>query len=404
MQSTAGIALLGCGAVGGTVAERLLHRHDLVKRRTGVDYVLRGIAVRDLQKPRSGNLPAELLTVSPQALIDDPAVDIVIECIGGTDIAADLAERAIDRGRHVITANQELIATQGPRLRALAARRGVSLRYEATVAGVIPIVRTLEESLAGETISSVVGIGGKDGADAARQLAILVQLAFGQAVIAPRVRRIGSDIVTTEDITTAGRANHSIKLLAYALRDGNGCKAEVAPAWVRNDHPFARIDGADSAISVGTRDAGELFFSGSGAGLNLAAAAIFADTIATLRAIGERQIFGARNCNTIELEPAIDVAPAFDAFERAARFATVYDAIAAERTLRAYNIAADGTATLTGTPLVRYRPDSRYDARAIARALADADCAPVSIFPIWNDIHLTAPATPLFAAHSTPAQ
>ncbi len=404
MQSTAGIALLGCGTVGGAIAERLLHRHDLVKRRTGVDYILRGIAVRDPQKSRAGNFPAELFTVAPNALIDDSNVDIVIECIGGTAIASELVERAIDRGHHVITANAELIATQGPRLRALAAQRGVTLRYEAAVADAIPIVRVLETSLAGETIDSIVGIVGQNDIVAAQQLAILVQLAFGQAVISPRVRRSGDDAIPTEDITVAARANHTVKLLAYALRNVSGCSAEVALAWVRNDHPFARVAEGANAVYVNARDAGELFFSGSQSGGGAVAASLFADTIATLRAIGERQIFGARSRSAVELEPAIDVAPAFDAFERAARFATVYDAIAAERTLRAHSVAADGTATLTGTPLVRYRPDSRYDARAIRRALADADCAPVSIFPIWNDTHLTAPATPLIAAHSTPAQ
>lgn len=403
MQSTAGIALLGCGTAGGAIAERLLHRHDLVKRRTGVDYVLRGIAVRDPQKPRAGNLPAELLTAAPGALIDDPNVDVVIECIGGTAIASELVERAIDRGRHVITANAELIATQGPRLRALAAQRGVTLRYEAAVAGAIPIVRALDASLAGETIDAVVGVVGSSDVVAAHQLAILVQLAFGQAVISPRVRRSGGDAIAVDDVAIAARANHTVKLLAYALRDGSDCRAEVAPAWVRNDHPLARVADGANAVCVNARDAGELFFSGSQSNGNAVAASLFADTIAVLRAIGERQIFGARNRSDVELQPAIDVAPAFDAFERAARFATVYDGIAAERTLRAHNIAADGTATLTGTPLVRYRPDSRYDARAIARALADADCAPVSIFPIWNDTHLTAPATPLTAAHSTPA-
>lgn len=404
MQSTAGIALLGCGAVGSAIAERLLHRHDLVKRRTGVDYVLRGIAVRDTHEPRPAHIPAELLTAAPNALVDDPNVDIVIECIGGIAAASDLVERAIDRGRHVITANAELIATQGPRLRALAAQRGVTLRYEAAVAGAIPIVRALEASLAGETIDAIVAIVGSDDVAAVHQLAILVQLAFGQAVISPRVRRSGSDGISTDDLATAARANHRIKLFAYALRHGSGCSAEVAPVWVRNDHPLARIADNANAACVSTRDAGELFFSGSAAEGGAVAASLFADTIATLRAIGERQIFGARSRSAVELEPAIDVTPAFDAFERAARFATVYDAIAAERTLRAHNIAADGTATLTGTPLVRYRPDGRYDARAIRRALADADCAPVATFPIWNDTHLTAPATPLIAAHSTPAQ
>jgi homoserine dehydrogenase len=435
-----GIALLGCGTVGGGLAERLLREHQLIQRRTGVEYVLRGIAVRDPLKARSGTIPADLFTCDAQALASDPSVDLVIECIGGTSVAAELVERAIDHGRHVVTANKDLIATQGPRLRALAARRGVSLRCEAAVAGGIPIVRALEESLAGETISSLAGIvngtcntilGALErgesyddaladaqakgfaeadpssdvlGTDSAHKLAILIQLAFGLAVISPRIRRTGIDKIATADVATAARLNHRIKLVANARRTANGCEAEVAPIWVRNDHPLARIEGANNAIAVRARDAGELFFSGLGAGRGPSAASVFADTIGTLRAIAERHEYGVRGRRGLDLEPAIDVAGAYDTFERAARFSTLYDAIAAERTLRAYGVAVSGAATLTGTPLLRYLPDHRYDAKAIARALADANCAPASIFPIWNDpITHTAPASQLTAVHSLPA-
>jgi len=392
VQSTVGIALLGCGTVGGGLAERILHEREAIKRRSGVDYALRGIAIRDPHKPRPHGIPGDLFTRDAVALIDDPGVDLVVECIGGTEFAAEIVERALDRGRHVVTANKDLIATQGPRLRALAARRGVSLRYEAAVAGAVPIVRALEESLANESVTAVTGIvngtcnailgaiergssyeaaladaqargfaeadpsSDVHGIDAAHKLAVLVQIAFGLAVISPRIRRRGIDGVSAADVTAASRTGHRIKLLAHAVRRRGGCDAEVAPVWVRDDSPFARISGPNNAIRVIARDAGELFFSGPGAGRNPSASAVLADVVAALRGIGERHDHAARTRLHGTPEPAIDVAPAYANAERVARFATLYEAIAAERILRLHDIPHDAKATLAGTPIVRFTP------------------------------------------------
>src|SRR5579884_4140477 len=143
MESTVGIALLGCGTVGGGVAEMLSQRRAHIQARSGVAYELAGIANRSRD---------------PIELVDDTRVDVVVEAIGGTGIALECIERALDRRKHVVTANKDAIATQGPRLRALAAARGVTLRYETSVASAVPIISTLDHALAGDDILEIGGV------------------------------------------------------------------------------------------------------------------------------------------------------------------------------------------------------------------------------------------------------
>jgi homoserine dehydrogenase len=140
VQLTVGVGLLGCGTVGAAVADRLVREHDVLEHRAGVRYELRAIAIRDQKRERPRSLRGDLFTRDAVGVADDTALDVLIESVGGTDRAAELVERALDRGCHVITANKDLIATQGPRLRALAAARGVELRFEAAAASAIPVV------------------------------------------------------------------------------------------------------------------------------------------------------------------------------------------------------------------------------------------------------------------------
>ena len=222
MESTIGIGLLGCGTVGSSVAERLISERNAIERRAGARYELRGIAIRDPHKQRAPLLDRRLFTTDARAVVDDPGVDLVIELIGGDGEAATFVERALERGRHLVTANKDLVATRGPRLFALAASAGAGLRFEAAVAGAIPIVRTLGDALAGDEVFSVAGVingtctailsameegatfddalasaqelgfaeldpsNDVGGNDAAHKLAILAQLAFGAAVISPQ--------------------------------------------------------------------------------------------------------------------------------------------------------------------------------------------------------------------------
>ena len=348
---TAGIGLLGCGTVGAAVADRLQRSRDLIGRRSGVGYELRGVAIRDTEKTRPRSLDAQLFTRDARAIVDDPQVNLIVECIGGTTDAAELIERALERGRHVVTANKDLIATQGPRLGALAAARGVTLRFEAAVAGAIPIVRTLTDALAGDRVTAVAGVlngtttailsameAGKDyaaalaqaqrdgfaeadpisdvdGIDAAHKLALLVQLAFGLAVISPRIRRTGIATIAPRDIAAARMLGWRIRLLAAAVRTSAGAIAEVGPVLIPETHDFARTSGPENVVRVSARDAGVLMLRGTGAGGAATASAVLGDVVTVLRAIGQRPDL-ARRGRTAELDPAIAVAPLFATLPR----------------------------------------------------------------------------------------
>ena len=343
MECTVGIGLLGCGTVGASVAQRLLNDHVAIARRSGVNYELRAVAIRDCGKERPGALDAGLLTRDARALVDDPRIDLIVEVIGGTTDAADLVERALERGRSVVSANKDLVATQGPRLRALANARGGSLRYEAAVCGAIPIVRLLDDSLAGDRVDAVGGVvngtctailsameagaeydealaeaqrlgyaeadpaNDVEGIDAAHKLAVLMQLGFGLAVISPRIRHRGIAQVSKRDVARAHMLGYRIRLVAAAARTRHATYADVAPVLVPADHPFAQASGPQNVVRVVARDAGSLLISGRGAGGFPTASAVLGDVVSSLRAIGERHNPSQR----AQLEPAIDIASLF---------------------------------------------------------------------------------------------
>ncbi|MEO6913827.1 MAG: homoserine dehydrogenase [Candidatus Baltobacteraceae bacterium] len=345
MRTTVSIGLLGCGTVGGGVAELLLRERAQIESRCGIDYQIAGIVVRSAAKERPTSIPQRLFTRDAAALIDDPNVDLIVECIGGVDDAREYVERALERGKHVVTANKELIATDGPRLSALAASSRVSLQFEAAVCSAIPIVRTLEESLAGEDVLDVAGVlngtsnfiltamhegqsyddalvdaqrrgfaeadprDDVDGVDAAHKLAILCQLAFHTAITSPRIARTGITKITPDAIALASRQGYAIKLLGFARNSAIGCSAEVAPVFVPLDHPFARTRGAENCVRVVGRAVGPLTFSGLGAGRYPGASAIVGDVVAALRSIGTRRRTRS------SLAPALAVAPAFNPFQ-----------------------------------------------------------------------------------------
>src|SRR5471030_851949 len=281
---------------------------------------LRGVAVRDVAKPRPVTVAAGLLTTDASALVDRDDIALVVECIGGTGIAKTLVERALDRGKHVVTANKDLLATEGPRLAALAAQRGVTLHYEAAVGGAIPIVRALTDSLAGEEVLEVGGVlngttnfilsemtrgasyagalaeaqrlgfaetdptSDVGGIDAAHKLAILAQLAFNVAITSPQIGRRGITEVTREDVSLATRMGWKIKLIACA-RSRAEIEASVTPAYVPNGHAFAEPVGAHNCIRVIGRASGTLTFAGAGAGGDPTASAVIGDIVAALRRI-----------------------------------------------------------------------------------------------------------------------
>jgi homoserine dehydrogenase len=306
--ATRGIGLLGCGTVGAGVARRLLVSHP---------GLVRGIAVRDPRKPR--DLAWETYQDDPFALVDDPAVGIVVECIGGLGLARELVLRAIARGKAVVTANKDLIATEGPWLAAFAARTGASLRYEAAVGGAIPIVRALAGALAGEDVLEVGGVlngttnfvldamadgaeyaealaeaqrlgfaeadprSDVDGHDAAHKLAILAGLAFRRPSTSAPLTRRGIAGLSQDDVRAGAERGLRLKLLALARRAGDDAiEAGVTPAFVPADHPFARPRGPENVVRVRGRGCGTLTFGGAGAGGDATASAVVADVLAAL--------------------------------------------------------------------------------------------------------------------------
>lgn len=349
MHPTVGIGLLGCGTVGTAVAERLIERAAPLRRAAGIAFELRAIAVRDPRKGRSPLLPPELFTSDLERVVGDPNVDLIVECIGGTGIAVAAIENALDLGRAVVTANKDAIGTQGPRLRALAALRNVPLRFEAAVCAGIPILEPLQALHAGDKVESVAGIvngttnavlslmedgasfaealafaqqsgfaeaepsSDIDGHDAAHKLAIIIQRAFGLAVITPRINVTGIAGVTQRDVARATMLGFRIRLIAAARCDDDDVRAQVAPVLLRHDHPFARVRGAQNLLQVHARDAGPLQFGGPGAGGAATASALLTDTVAALRAYNERHETGRTR---IALDHVARVAPLFDRLER----------------------------------------------------------------------------------------
>ncbi len=353
MKMTVGVGLLGCGTVGANVADRLHREREVIERRSGVRYEVRAVAIRDLAKARPESLDRRLFTRDARAIVDDPNVDLVIELVGGTTDAAELVERALDRARHVVTANKDLLATQGPRLMALAASRGSALRFEGAVAGAIPVVRTLGEALAGDEILSVAGVingtctsilsameqgstfadalaraqqlgyaeadpsNDVSGTDAAHKLALVAQLAFDLGVISPRIARTGIVRVTQRDVARARMLGLRIRLVAATLRTSEGILAEVAPALVREGHDFAATSGAENVLHVRARDAGALVLRGAGAGGPATASAVLGDVVTVLRTLADRRDLPARG-RAHALAPAFAVGPFFEGNARMA--------------------------------------------------------------------------------------
>ena len=315
---TVRVALLGCGNVGAALAEILLTRQVDVAARTGIHLELVGIAVADPSKPRPAVIPTALISTDAAALVARADVDVVVEVIGGIHPAHELVETALRLGKPVVTANKALLATAGAELAEVAAAAGVDLLYEAAVAGAIPVIRPLRESLAGEQIVRVMGIvngttnfiltrmeeGGStygdalaeaqslglaerdpsadvDGHDAAAKAAILAALAFGSDVVDADVYREGITGISEADVAYASRLGYSIKLLAIAeLVDGGPeVSVRVHPAMVPKTHPLAAVRGSFNAVFVEGAVSGELMLYGRGAGGGPTASAMLGDLV-----------------------------------------------------------------------------------------------------------------------------
>ncbi len=333
---TIGIGLLGLGTVGAGVAGILATpegRHPLVG-----ELALKRVAVRDLNRPRPVELAPELLTTDPQAVVDDPAVDIVVEVMGGLEPARTLILRAINAGKPVVTANKAVIARYGEEIAAAAAEKGVYVLIEAAVGGGIPIIEPLKQSLGGNRIQRVSGIingttnyilsrmadegaayaevladaqrlgyaeadpaADVQGGDAADKIAILAGLAYGGPVERAAIPTEGIDRLDARDVAYAAQLGYGVKLLAVAQHLGEGSDASggtcqlldvrVHPTLVPKDHPLAGVHGVNNAILVEGDPVGRVMFYGPGAGAGPTASAVVADI---LNIAGIRQVSGAQ--------------------------------------------------------------------------------------------------------------
>ncbi len=324
------VGVLGCGNVGSALVKLIAQRGSAVKARTGVELEVTAVAVRDLSRQRDPVVAASLLSTNPSAVVEDPTVDVVVELMGGIEPALGLLLRALGSGKAVVTANKELLASHGGELRAAAWKAGVPLLYEAAVAGAIPLVRPLAESLAGELVERVTGIvngttnylltrmsedglgydealaqakslglaeadptADVEGHDAAAKVAILAGVAFGCEVLASDVYREGISGLRSVDVDFAARLGYAVKLLGVAERVGGSDSApEVAlrvhPAMVPLSHPLASVRGAYNAVFVEGAAAGELMFYGHGAGGLPTASAVLGDLVDAANAMVRR--------------------------------------------------------------------------------------------------------------------
>jgi homoserine dehydrogenase len=314
------IGLLGCGTVGGGVVTILDREADDITARTGAKLEITRVAVRDLAKVRNLPVSGHAFTDDPMAVVEADDIDLIVEVMGGIEPAGGYIRRALELGKPVVTANKELVAAQGPELYAAALAAGVDLAYEAAVAGAIPIIKPMKESLAGDRVTRVVGIlngttnyiltrmseEGADyeevladaqalgyaeadptadvgGHDAAAKCAILASLAFDTVVHHDDVFREGIESVTATDIRTADRLGYVVKLVGIANEVDDRVAVRVHPVFLPKEHPLASVRGSFNAVYVEAEYAGELMFYGRGAGALPTGSAIVGDVIDVAR-------------------------------------------------------------------------------------------------------------------------
>jgi homoserine dehydrogenase len=314
------VGMLGCGNVGGAVV-RLLDEHaDDITGRAGCRLEVARIAVREVDRERDVPIDRSAFTTDGGSVVDDPGVDIVCEMLGGIEPAFSLILRAFQRGKPVVTATKELLATHGRELLDASDAGGLDLYFEAAVGGGIPLIRPLKESLTGERLRRVMGIvngttnfiltrmseEGKafrdalaeaqrlgyaeadptadvEGYDAAAKCAILASIAFNARVVAGDVYREGISKVTIDDIESARRLGYVVKLLAIAELHGERIGARVHPAMIPAGHPLASVRDSFNAVFMEGPNIGELMFYGRGAGGDPTATAVVGDLVSVAR-------------------------------------------------------------------------------------------------------------------------
>ncbi|MDD3852329.1 MAG: homoserine dehydrogenase [Syntrophomonadaceae bacterium] len=338
------IGLLGCGTVGSGIVKLLRKNAELISRRSGDDIVIKRVLERDREKCPELGLKPEMITQNWADIRDDAEIDIVVELIGGIEPAFQFVTEAMKQGKHVVSANKDLIAVKGRELFDTARENGVDFYFEASVAGGIPIVYPMKQSLAGNEVNEVIGIlngttnyiltkmsreqsdfsevlaeaqqlgyaeadptSDVEGLDAARKIAILSSIAFNSRVTLDDVYVEGITSITAEDIKYGAELGYVIKLLAIAKQDDKGrIQVRVHPAFLPNNHPLAAVNDAFNAVFVHGDAVGEIMHYGRGAGQMPTASAVAGDIIEITRNIKNNNI--ARiGCTCYEEKTVLDI-------------------------------------------------------------------------------------------------
>ena len=320
-KKSIGIGLIGLGVIGGQVARELIDRQDLLSRHCGGSVELKRIKVlpSDLEKPLARDLPRDLFSTSDD-IFDAPGIDVIIELIGGENPAYDFIKRSLIHGKHVVTANKEVIAKHGPELINLAQSNGVSIYFEASVGGGIPLISPLRDDLKANNITGIhaiingttnyiltrmsqEGIGFEsalkqaqelgyaeanpvndiEGIDAAYKLAIMATLAFQGEVKPEDVYHEGISKLDSRDFKYASELGYAIKLLAIALQYNHTIEARVHPVFIKKEAFLAKVNGVFNAVSIEGDLVGQVIFSGEGAGPMATSSAVLSDVLKACR-------------------------------------------------------------------------------------------------------------------------
>ncbi|MSO37377.1 MAG: homoserine dehydrogenase [Acidimicrobiia bacterium] len=417
------VGLLGCGHVGSALARLIAEHQDSIEARTGVRLAITRVAVRNLALDRDVPLPASVFTNDGAQLVGDPDVDIVVELIGGIEPARELILEALKTGRPVVTANKELIANVGRELFEAAEGAGVDLLFEASVAGGVPLIRPLRESLAGDRIRRVMGIvngttnyiltrmtesgasfsdalaeaqslgyaerdptADIEGYDAAAKAAIIAGIAFGARVVAGDVYREGISDLTDADIASATELGYVVKLLAVAEEGPSGVAVRVHPTMVPRKHPLASVRESFNAVFIEADAVGELMLYGRGAGGGPTASAVLGDLIDAAKNLAS----GARGATigTLARKPIVPIDEvrsqfylALEAADRPGVLASIAEQFGAHgvsiKSMQQVGLDADGVtqrSTSDGARLIFVTHLAREaDLRATVHALRDVE-------------------------------
>ncbi|MEW5322650.1 homoserine dehydrogenase [Geobacillus thermoleovorans] len=320
MEKPIFVGLLGFGTVGSGVVKIIENHQEKLMHQVGCPVKVKKILVRDVQKPRDVAVDPSLLTTSAAEVIDDPDIDVIIEVMGGIEETKELLLRALRQRKHVVTANKDLMAVYGSELLRAAAEYRCDLFYEASVAGGIPILRSLVDGLASDRITKLMGIvngttnyiltkmsqngasyedvlaeaqalgfaeadptSDVEGLDAARKMAILARLGFSMDIDLDDVQVKGITQVTEEDLNYGKRLGYTMKLIGIAQRDGQKVEVSVQPTFLPDSHPLASVHNEYNAVYVYGEAVGETMFYGPGAGSLPTATAVVSDLVAVMK-------------------------------------------------------------------------------------------------------------------------